>query len=389
MKRLKLLIFTLLMACQMQAQNTADYVKIDKETYDALIKKDWKKVTTIGQAALTEGVDYYYLRYRIGVAFYEMKQYRAAIPHFEKALIFNDFDEVSKEYLYYSYLFSEQYYDAERVSKTFRKATKKKLNIQPPPFLTTATAELGTKLPTFDSLRAMTFTSIGIGHRIADVATAFHNFSTVNQTVYYGKVAQKQYYLGVTVPLKNGFSIQPVFHLIDLNLTSTSQYVSSFHRTDFLGAVQVSKHFTFFDASVNASQSNLYNKSQTQVGAGVTVYPQLNNQLALSANATWQKDSTVSTVLFQLAARYRPTAQWELSAHFYSGNALNVNEINGFLVNNSYDVLKNRLGAMARFYATKNLSVYALGQFENRTESYYQVNYQNMALGVGLQWLFL
>lgn len=389
MKRFKLLIFTLLVACQLQAQKVADYVQIDKQTYDAFIKKDWKLVTAIGQAALTEGVDYYYLRYRIGVAFYERGQYRAAIPHLEKALIFNDFDEVSREYLYYSYLFSERFSEAERVSKTFNKAEKKRLNIHQPPFLTTAMVELGTKLPTFDSLRAMTFTSIGVGHRIGDVATAFHNFSTVNQTVYYGKVAQKQYYLGVTVPLKNGFSIQPVFHLIDLNLTSTSPYVSSFHRTDFLGAVQILKHFTLFDASINASQSNLYNESQTQVGVGVTVYPLRNNQLAMSSNATWQKDSTVSTVLFQLSARYRPTTQWELSAHFYSGNALNVNELNGFLVNNSYDVLRNRFGAMARFNATKNLSVYALGQFENRTESYYEVVYQNITLGIGLQYLFL
>ena len=389
MKRLKLLIFMLFVACQLQAQKAADYVQIDKQTYDAFIKKDWKQVTTIGQTAITEGVDYYFLRYRIGVAFYERGQYRSAIPHLEKALIFNGFDEVSREYLYYSYLFSERFSDAERVSKTFSKATKKRLKIYPPPFLTTATAELGTKLPSFDSLRAMTFTGIGVGHRIGDVATAFYNFSTVNQTVYYGKVAQKQYYLGVNVPLKNGFSIQPAFHLIDLNLTSTSPYVSSFHRTDFLGAVQVLKHFTMFDASVNASQSNLYNKYQTQVGAGITVYPQLNNQLALSANATWQKDSTVSTVLFQLSARYRPTPQWELSAHFYSGNALNVNELNGFLVNNSYDVLKNRFGAMVRFNATKNLSIYALGQFENRAESYYKVVYQNMTLGIGLQYLFL
>ena len=275
------------------------------------------------------------------------------------------------------------------MSNGFSKASKKRLNIKPPSFLTLATAELGTKIPNFDSLKGMTFTGIGVGHRLGDVATAFHNFSTVNQTVYYGKVAQKQYYLGVTIPLKNGFSIQPAFHLIDLNLTSTSAYVSSFHRTDFLGVVQVSKRFTFFDASINASQSNLYNKSQTQIGAGITVYPLFNNQLALSANATWQKDSTVSTVLFQLAARYRPTPQWELSGHLYSGNALNVNEINGYLVNNSYDVLKNRIAAMVRYYATKNLSVYALWQLENRTESYYKVNYKNVTLGVGLQWTFL
>ena len=202
MNRIKLVIFLYLAITRLQAQNATDYIKIDKQTYDAFTKKDWKQVTDIGKEALTEGVDYYFLRYRLGVAFYEQKQYRAAIAHFEKALIFNQFDEVSKEYLYYAYLSSERFSDAEKLSKTMRKDTQKRLKIKPAPFLSTVITEGGIKAPSFDSLKGMTFLSVGLGHRIGDVATAFHNFSSVSQTVYYGTISQKQYYLGVTVPLK-------------------------------------------------------------------------------------------------------------------------------------------------------------------------------------------
>lgn len=389
MNRIKLVLFLLLIGTYIQAQNAADYIKIDKQTYDAFAQKDWKQVTDIGKEALTEGVDYYFLRYRMGVAFYEQKQYRAAIPHFEKALVFNQFDEVSKEYLYYAYCASERFSDAEKLSKTMRKDTQKRLKIKSAPFLSTVITEGGIKAPSFDSLKGMTFLSVGLGHRIGDVATAFHNFSSVSQTVYYGTISQKQYYLGVTVPLKNGLSVQPVFHLIDLNLASTNAYVKSFHRTDFLASVQATQRLTLLDISANGSLSNLYNKQQMQLGAGIAYYPLGNNELALLANGTFQKDSATSSFIVQVGARYRPTPQWELSAHYYSGNALNVNEMNGFLVNNSYDVLKNRIGVMARYAATNQLSVYALGQLESRTESYYKVAYQNITLAVGLQWTFL
>jgi tetratricopeptide (TPR) repeat protein len=388
MNKIKCVIFIWLIGSQLQAQNAADYEKIDKQTYDFFIEKDWQQVINVGRQAITEGVDYYNLRYRIGVAFYEQKQFRAAISHFEKALIFNEFDETSKEYLYYAYLSSERFSDAEKLAKTMRKDTQKRLKIKPAPLLSTLITEGGIKAPNFDSLKIMTFVGVGLGHRIGDVATAFHNFSNVSQTVYYGKITQKEYYLGVTIPLKNGLTIQPVVHLIDLNLASTSAYVSSFHRTDFLAAVQATKSLDLADVRVNASLSNFYNKQQIQFGVGLTYYPLLNNQLALVANGTFQKDSAATAFIVQVGARYRPTPKLELSAHYYSGGGLNPNEMNGFLVNNSYDVLANRIGVMARYATTNQLSVYALGQFENRTESYYQKVYQNVTLAAGLQWVF-
>jgi tetratricopeptide (TPR) repeat protein len=389
MNKLKIIVFLLLTGNYIQAQNVANYATIDKQTYNYFIEKDWKSVVSVGNRAITEGVDYYYLRYRIGVAFYELKQYRAAITHFEKALVFNEFDAVSKEYLYYAYLFSERYYDAEKLSATFNKPLKKQLNIKPSPLITTIITEGGIKLANYDSLKTLSFASIGIGHKLGDNGiTAFHNLSTVNQTVYYGKISQNEYYLNVNIPLKNRLTIQPVVHLIDLTLNSTNKYVNSFHRTDFLAGVQVTKGFNLFDITLNASQSNLYNKSQTQIGVGINYYPLLNNQLVLSASGTFQKDSTTNSTLFQVGVKYRPTNKLELSAHYFSGNALNTNELNGYLVNNSYDVLKDRIGIMARFNATNHLTIYGLGQLENRTESYYKVAYKNTTVAVGLQWTF-
>jgi tetratricopeptide (TPR) repeat protein len=379
----------LLISNCLEAQSVANYPAIDKQTYYAFIEKDWATVIDVGQKALKEGIDYGYLRYRLGIAFYELKQYRFAIQHLEKAVELNEFDDLSKEYLYYAYLFSERFSDAEKLANTFSKALKKRINRTVSPLISTVLIDGGVKLSSFDSLKTMSFASFGIGHKIGEKgASAFHNLSTVNQQVYYGKISQNEYNLTVNIPLKNSLTIQPNVHLIDLNLVSSSPYVNSFHRTDFLVAAQISKGFDLFDLIVNASQSNLYNKSQTQLGVGINYFPLSNNQLVLSANGTFQKDSTISTFLYQIGVRYKATNQLELSANYYAGNALNTNELNGYLVNNSYDILKDRIGLKMRFFPTNHVIIYALGQLENRTESYYKVAYKNTTLAAGLQYVF-
>jgi hypothetical protein len=76
-----------------------------------------KKLIETGKAAIQSEIDYYYLRMRVGIAYYEKKNYASASQHFEKALEFNSADVIAKEYLYYSYLFSGREIAARRLLK--------------------------------------------------------------------------------------------------------------------------------------------------------------------------------------------------------------------------------------------------------------------------------
>ncbi len=67
------------------AQNSVNYKTVDEETYRFYMNGNWKDLINSGKNALKNNIDYYYLRMRIGIAYYETKRYMQAAKHFEKA----------------------------------------------------------------------------------------------------------------------------------------------------------------------------------------------------------------------------------------------------------------------------------------------------------------
>jgi len=128
-KRGVFIVFCWLVSLTGFSQLSSDFSALDKATYDFYLKKDWKNLLIYGKWGLQNGFDYYYLRMRLGIAYYEQKNYRKAIVHFRKALEFNFKDNSALEYLYYSYLFSGRKTDAYALVSEFSQSLKKRLQI--------------------------------------------------------------------------------------------------------------------------------------------------------------------------------------------------------------------------------------------------------------------
>ncbi len=78
---------------------TLDYKTVDSISLESYYKKDWRSLEAIGKQSLNAGVDYYYLRMRLGIAAYEQKKFTVAERHFRKALEFNKYDPTAQSYL--------------------------------------------------------------------------------------------------------------------------------------------------------------------------------------------------------------------------------------------------------------------------------------------------
>lgn len=89
-----------------------DFNTLDKKSYDYYIKGDYKNLKKTADSMFSQGIDYYYLRMRLGILAYNKQQYSDALRHFTKALEFNSSDTISREYIYSSYLFSGRKADA-------------------------------------------------------------------------------------------------------------------------------------------------------------------------------------------------------------------------------------------------------------------------------------
>ncbi len=89
-----------------------DYGSVDRLTYLQFTNLQYDELKETGILALKQKIDFFYLRMRLGIAFYEGKNYEAALAHFKKAIEMNPMDTIAQEYLYYTYLFSGRPEDA-------------------------------------------------------------------------------------------------------------------------------------------------------------------------------------------------------------------------------------------------------------------------------------
>ncbi len=115
MRRKKLLLLVLVLLSFAVKSQTLSVAEVDRKTYELYLKQDWKQLKKLGNQAIKSGIDFYYLRARIALAYYNTKQYRIAAKHFEKLLEFNRQDEFATEYLYWSYLLGGQTEDAYKL----------------------------------------------------------------------------------------------------------------------------------------------------------------------------------------------------------------------------------------------------------------------------------
>ncbi|MCK4639323.1 MAG: tetratricopeptide repeat protein, partial [Bacteroidales bacterium] len=125
------------------AQTYPDFKNIDKKTYDFYENQNWDSLIIVGKEALKNNIDYFYLRVRLGMAYYQKQNYTKAVQNFEKALQFNSTDVFALECLYYSYLFLNRKQEIKLLSTKFPESLKSQLNITKEKFLNNIYFETG------------------------------------------------------------------------------------------------------------------------------------------------------------------------------------------------------------------------------------------------------
>jgi hypothetical protein len=103
---------TILLAFSANVSAQNDFKSLDQTTYDFYNKGDYRNLKKTADIMLTLGMDYYYLRMRLGIAAFKNKLYSNASENLVKALEMSSLDTISREYIYYSYLLSGRYPDA-------------------------------------------------------------------------------------------------------------------------------------------------------------------------------------------------------------------------------------------------------------------------------------
>jgi len=124
------LVFSQLIVVSSKAGTKLDFKTVDMLTYRCYEEKKWDSVIIVGKQALHQGIDYYYLRVRMGISYFEKKEYFPAVTHLNKAREFNSGDPVIADYLYHSYLYLNREEEAQLIKEKNPKGKNEEANIR-------------------------------------------------------------------------------------------------------------------------------------------------------------------------------------------------------------------------------------------------------------------
>lgn len=107
-----------------------DFIQTDIQTYRLFTEQKWDSLLLTGKKALHDGIDFYYLRVRMGVAYFEQKKYFPAVRHLKAAHEQNPSDSYVNYYLFYALRYTNQFEEAELILSVLPPETREKIGQQ-------------------------------------------------------------------------------------------------------------------------------------------------------------------------------------------------------------------------------------------------------------------
>jgi tetratricopeptide (TPR) repeat protein len=395
---LPFILFTL-MGFTSSSQNSKDnFEATDKSTYLLYSQKNWDSLIQVGNRSIKSGVDYYYLRLRIGIAYYNKENYLKAAQHLEKALKFNASDATAMEYLYYSYMFSGRKREARVLSSKFTASLENKLQTGKIDFFEKLHIETG---PTFsnnieknerkpsigsnnmfrweqdmndDKYYAHFGFELNLSKRISTYLG--YNYLTISKLKqintpaipypgnnnanglhnYKYDLFQNGFYGNMKFVLGKGFMLTPAYYMLNVKYSTIYPvitpppliYIDVIESdTSFLNHVTslaLNKSVSIFNLGITTSWSNLNNKYQYQLGGLFTWFPAGNLNIYTTSTfiSAWEEKNN-RLVFNQLVGGKVLNKLW-IEGTITLGEMVNFNEKNAFIVHNSGDKIKFRTG---------------------------------------------
>lgn len=366
---------------------------VDVKTYDYYVKGEWDKIITLGEEALDSGIDFYYLRMRLGIAEFSRQDYIAAIPNFEKALTFVNNDSNAAGYLFLSNLLSGRDGESEVLSERLTQDQKRKFMVRQTAIFDGLYTESGyTYNKDFNSQKE-NFTSsaniydeqkifkdafyfnLSLSHKLSKRVKLFHGYNFISLSYlkqfnefqegkreFNVKTNQNEYYINANIYLGKGFTLTPALHYLNIKVEDMNFRYDTTNAADipiysnytntlnnYVLFLSLQKDFHKFRLSLANSFSDINNSKQIQNALQVVYFPlgSLNLYTVTDFILFSEKKSDEDLFtkgIFEQKAGFRILPFLWLEAFYTFGKIYNYNESNAFVVYNSGEVIKNRYG---------------------------------------------
>ena len=441
-KRLGLIVLFSLFLLAVQAQQKLNYPEVDKVSYELYLQGKWTKLIDYSKEARRQGIDFFYLQARTGIAYYNLGKYRTASEWFLKAWESDQSFEWLQEYLYYSLLWGGRASEAYKAAGSFSPPMQDKIGFSAkkitrfgleagfsfnPDFETLSAAPHGQQAGVGEDygeafyLKNYHFESFDLSHRITPGINLNHNLTYVGlnreQHIDWGsgnsfpmKTNQFQYYLNPNFIFGKKLYVSPSISVLWGNFDFfaggfTGNEMKMFYNasssfSDFVFSTSVWSHFGNFSPGAEINLANITNQNFTQLSAWVTVYPFSNLNFYLTPRIYFKNSEEESfgynTFGVSGGVQLGPV-------HFYgqylNGKMENFIESGGYVVSNFPGVSEQKFSGSIYFPTGKKYQFVLRYLSQDVTEKYrvytnlvesnsLNYNYVKHTLTAGISWNF-
>ncbi len=375
------------------------YKQVDSTTYALYLKQDWKSVLEMGKKSQKEGIDFYYLKVRMGIAYFKEGKMLNAIKLLEEAHAVNTYDSTVQEYLYWAYRYSGLILESHLFYTKMSKEVKDKIQLDLPVISVVDFGMLATSNSDFDKMldgndnttnndvryfpEKYQLYSLGLNHPFSNSVNFYHRISimpiaSVQQENLSGEITnisfngnETRYYADVTFALGNRWYFDTYLNLIfgkydDVSSdsqtnsnspgrNSSSSTSSSIKYTDYVFGGSLSKASYVIRNTVNVSISNLNGFNQFQGGYTVALYPLGNTLLVPFGSIQFQNENSNSNMVYTGGVSIN-TPNFSITGYGNTG------ELNNFVANNASLIYNQLATPLSEFgltmtVITKNIDI--------------------------------
>lgn len=334
-KRIAIISLMLLFTLVTLAQKKLNYFEVDKKSYELYLDQRWDELLEYSTEARKQGIDFFYLQTRTGIAYYNLKKYRASASWFLRAWQNDQSFEWLQEYLYYSLVYGGRGTEAMKHAGNFTPAMKKKVGYANSK-ITRAALEGGycfnndfeslTKTYSLNEsidedygvafyLKNYHFESFDLSHRIAPGLHVDHNFTYLGikreQEINWGDITtfpiatkQFQYFINPHILIGKRLNISPALSVLWGNSSyfagairgNWNRYFTEvdYKFTDIIFSTSLWADFSIFKPGAEVNFANIYDENFTQLSIWTTIYPLSNVNLYFTPRIYFKGDNESS-----------------------------------------------------------------------------------------------
>jgi tetratricopeptide (TPR) repeat protein len=425
------------------SQTSHSLPEADAATFRLYNERNWKALIETGTKAIGAGMDFYYLRVRLGIAYYETGNFHRAITHLEKANMDGNGDAFVQESLFYAYLMAGRRMEALVLSKSFtpeqqlRTGTDKmKIFRQVDVYLNANKADNSEVIASFSpddipeedgrqyiSLRHRYFFA-GLRHEFSPSFSFYHAYTglqkdhfvyareeDISTTNEKAGSALNQYFASAQLRVARNVQVLGGMHLVGLKYVTP--IVTQRQGRDVLSWENGTTSESVFFGGISAQapfvsglamlySGNLNKRKQFQADLQLTFYPLGNYALYLVSQLSHQTEKLdaekVNRLIFDQQIGFKLAPKWWTEGYVSFGDMQNFVANQGAVLFNTMDLVKNRAGLRVHFFPTIRTRLQLEGTwFKNQSNyhpkgsierSYHPIYFNSYSITGGLSWYF-